>query len=121
MDKEQHEVEQDEQHNMELWRGEVNSNLRDITKTLAEVNAVIGRLPTRPEVEAMLAQRVHVDVFRAEISGLQADIAALKASPGKVRDWLSFGIGGGLGCLSLIVSVLSLTLFFLVATHVIGH
>ncbi len=116
---ERHETEQDEQHNMELWRSEVNNSLRDMTKSLAEVSAIIGRLPTRAEVEAMLSQRVHVDVFRTEIKAIQEDIVALKASPGKVRDWLSFGIGGGLGCLSLIVSVLSLTLFFLVATHVI--
>jgi hypothetical protein len=119
MEKEQHEVEQDAQQAMEIWRGEVNTNLREITKTLAEVNAVIGRLPTRAEVEAMLAQRVHVDVFRTEIQAIHEDIAALKASPGKVRDWLSFGIGGGLGCLSLLISLLSLILFFLVAIHVI--
>ena len=113
------EKEQDEQHNMEIWRGEVNMNLREMTKSLAEVNAVVSRLPTRPEIEAMLLQKVNIDVFRAEVQGLRDDINTLKSNPGKVRDWLSTGISAGVGCLSLVLAGLSLLVSMLIATHVI--
>ena len=130
---EQHEaktIEQDEQHNMEIWRQEVNTNLRENTKTLAEISATIGKLPTRTEIEQMIAQKVSAELFHTEIAALRSehkndidalkgDIAAIRNGPGKVREWLAFITGTGVGCLSLILSALSLILFFLVATHVI--
>lgn len=111
--------EQDEQHSMEIWRGEVNTNLREMTKTLAEVNSIIGKLPTRAEVEAMLAQKVSNEIFQSEIKDIREELATLKASPGKVRDWVSTGISAAVGCLTLCISAFSLTLSLLIATHII--
>lgn len=120
MDKEHEQaIEQDEQHNMELWRAEVNTNLREITKTLAEVNALTGKLPTRAEIETMLSQRVHIDVFRSEIQSIREDIAGLRNAPAAVRGWSNTAIAA-VGCIattvmalissaSMVVSIIAIT------------
>lgn len=119
-------VEQDEQREMEQWRGEVNASLRDITKTLQEVAIKVDARPTRPDIELMLNRKVDADLFNAELKAVhndildvRGDIAAIKTSPVRAREWGSALIMAG-GCLvNALVGSAALVVSILVALHVI--
>lgn len=121
---------QEEDDGMDQWRGEVNTNLRDIMKTLQAVDVEVRQRPTRAEIELLLQRKVDVGLFESELKAMREthasdikdvrdDLALIRNGPAKVRDWLSVGISTA-GCLgSLLVGGSSILVAILIATHAI--
>ena len=88
---------------VEIWRNEMNQNLRELTKAQQEVLLEVRQRPTRQEVEMMLATKVSLEAFNLEIKGVKEDIDVLKGKPESIRAWVLTIVSVG-GCLTAIVS-----------------
>lgn len=90
---------------------EESHSIGNLEKEIQNIALKLSALPTRDELERILASKVNLDKFEA----LAIRVAKIESSPSSVREW----IGAGVGCFGLLISMIaiSITVISMVATH----
>jgi hypothetical protein len=89
---------------IDLWRTEMNTNLKEVRSSLQDLLLEIKQRPTRQEIEALLATKIGADIFNAELKAVRDDIVELRQKPEAIRNWTSTAVAVG-GCAMTLVSV----------------
>lgn len=84
------------------------------------IEQIRGSIKPRQEIDAEIDQRVHVDAYRIDRENDEKRFKKLEDAPSAV--WLRAGIviSGGIGCLGLLGTCVSIVVTILIASHIIN-
>lgn len=93
----------------------LESKIDGLREEVQSVRVLVASMMPRAEVEAADARRVAVESYVSDQREVNARLMRLEASPTRFLAWLS----GGIGCLGVLVSVTSVSVFILefILTH----
>ena len=80
------------------------------------VERVASTMVTRQEISAADDRRVLVETFQAHVSANDDRLKRLENGPQRMLGWIAVAVSGGLGCMSVVVAVISIVVTVWIAS-----